>query len=104
MYFEGVIIKLRYFHQEPEECILMLAECFEPDYAFQIIKLSGYQIGSLCGYIKKDPTIGEAKAVSKEHLIIELKRNFLNLEDSNIQVIDADKFAKTLIQAFIDIE
>ena len=66
----------------------ILAECQEFKYIFQIICISGYNSGSLSGYIKKDQNLQRInkKAISYSHLIIELKRNFGEVDLDTLKI------------------
>tara|TARA_B100000678_G_scaffold269177_1_gene256043 strand:- start:1040 stop:1315 length:276 start_codon:yes stop_codon:yes gene_type:complete len=55
----------------------ILAEAHRPGIAFQLICIEGYHAGSLEGYIR--PEGPASYAITKAHLIEELKRNFLNI-------------------------
>jgi hypothetical protein len=68
----------------PKEETYMLVEYAEDDYVFQIVCISGYKSGKICGYISHDPlaTKKNVVGVTREHLIKEIKRNFLYQEDT----------------------
>lgn len=67
----------------------ILAESFEKGFVFQIICISGYDSGTICGYVKKDDLIEEYhKGISYEHLTKEINRNFLNVIEKSIKIFE----------------
>ena len=63
----------------------MLADCFDPKFEFQIVCISGYHAGNILGYIKKDSLLSNThQAVTKDHLLKEINRNFLDIQELNI--------------------
>lgn len=89
LFFMGAIVEFYNsiaYHPDTEKFIL--AECQEEGYVFQIICISGYNSGSISGYVKTDhiSKVKNKKAISYKHLIQELKRNFgkINIETLKI--------------------
>jgi hypothetical protein len=66
----------------------ILAEYHDEEFVFQLICIDGYNAGSISGYIKTDPKfkIKHKKAVSSEHLINEIRRNFGNVDFETLTI------------------
>jgi hypothetical protein len=69
----------------------MLVQCHDEGFVFQIICISGYNIGLINGYIKEDPIAKSknVKGVTREHLISEIVRNFVYEKDS-LEILDGE--------------
>ena len=76
MYNVGSILKFDYGHDGivEEGHLFILADNFEEEFILQIICIKGYHKGTIEGYIMRETE--NSKAVSKEHLLKELNRNF----------------------------
>lgn len=86
--YKGTIIEL--FETDSKEVEnYLLAECFEDDYIFQIIRFDGYQRGSIAGYIKKENSMSEMTiaGISQEHLIKELRRNLIDFDLKEMKIL-----------------
>lgn len=68
----------------------ILAECHEEDFLFQIICLSGYGSGLICGYVKNSSSLLDSghKAITKANLIDEINRNFQKVILPSIRVCE----------------
>lgn len=87
--FRGTIFEFALKSDEGQNLLsrYMLVECHEVGYVFQIICLSGYKTGAIYGYIKEDPTLkGTHRGISSDHLLDELRRNFLNILDETVRI------------------
>lgn len=75
----------------------MLAVVYEEDYVLQIICITGYHAGSLCGYVHKDQQAvsHRVRGVSHAHLLKEVQRNFVFVE-SSFEIVRA-RLAEPLI-------
>jgi len=65
----------------------MIVENTEKEFPFQLVCISGYKAGTIGGYFKQENIEKDKKAISKSNLLIELNRNFLNFEESSLQVV-----------------
>jgi len=68
----------------------ILAECHEDEKVFQIICISGYHAGSVEGFVDRDssPLATNSKAVTYEHLISELKKNFEIVKMDSFKILN----------------
>lgn len=68
----------------------ILADCNENGYLFQIICITGYMSGTICGFIKADSKLELEKevAISYEHLIKEIERNFGKIDIDTLKIRD----------------
>ena len=67
----------------------MLVESYEEGFVFQIVCLSGYNAGSINGYIREDGALnGIHKGTTTDHLMREINRNFLNIQVGTIKIYE----------------
>ena len=83
--YRGTFIKFSTKDKEVQS--FLLVENHEKDYVFQIISISGYKVGLVCGYIKTDSMVEKKnhQGVSMQHLVNELNRNFENINWSTFK-------------------
>lgn len=98
--YRGATVKFKFNFDSPAEEVYVLAEYHDdPKYVFQLICISGYNSGTIGGYIKVESKIENARAITMEHLKSELKRNFLNFESESTKILrqmEVDDFSKPL--------
>jgi hypothetical protein len=85
--FRGSIIRFKFCFEIEQEEDFMLVENTENEFPFQLICISGYKAGTIGGYIKQESIEKDKIAISTSKLLIELNRNFLNFEESSLQVV-----------------
>jgi len=89
VYFMGTIIEIA----NPMSLLkdiekYMLVECHEQLYQFQIICISGYNAGQSFGFIFKDPLLKDHfAAITKNHLLSEIRKNFGDISIDRISII-----------------
>ena len=67
----------------------MLVESYEEGFVFQIVCLSGYNAGSINGYIREDGALnGIHKGITRDHLMKEINRNFFNVRIDTIKIYE----------------
>lgn len=94
-YYAGTLISLLDnldLSNNPKEEYYILAQVFDKDFFFQIIRISGYNSGLICGFIKEDPIAKENNTigVTKPHLINELQRN-LDFNIKTLRIFDTQE-------------
>ena len=80
LFFRGTIFSIK-FHQNNQYAneAFMLVETFEDDYMFEIIQITGYHSGCICGYVKKGTLYRtHVIAITLKELIETIKCNFSN--------------------------
>lgn len=87
IFFRGTVIKFEYCFDVPQKDIYIIAENQDDDFPFQLICISGQKSGTIGAFIKKDVTMINQKAVSKQHLLKEIHRNFLNFDAESFDVV-----------------
>jgi hypothetical protein len=87
MYRAGSTFKFDYEHDGVIEKNhwFILANTYKSDFIFQLICIKGYHAGTIECYIKKESHDFE---ISKEHLIMELNRNFLKIHWDTFEDIE----------------
>jgi len=86
VFYRGTIIRFEYCFDVPQKDIYIIAEHQDDNFPFQLICISGQKSGTIGAFIKKDVIINQ-KAVSKQHLLDEIHRNFLNFDDDSFEVM-----------------
>jgi hypothetical protein len=80
-YFKGTIILAKKNTDRLGELRkYMLVESMDPDFSFQLVCISGYNAGTIFGYIRKDPEGQKAKVVGVSFDFL-LKQIIYNLGD-----------------------
>lgn len=77
LYFCGTCIDLEFFVDgklHRRRYMLVLAN--DVDYVFYLVCISGYYSGYISGVVENDVSVENARAVTLEHLIKQLVRNF----------------------------
>ena len=94
LYYLGTVVEfVRYESRDGEPEKFILAQLHEKGYVFQIIGIEGMYSGYLEGYIKEqDELKGSYKAVTKQHLINELVRNFGPINTDDIKIMRRDEY------------
>jgi len=99
--YRGTTVKFKFNFDSPAEEVYILAEHHDdPEYVFQLICISGYNSGTIGGYIKIESKIENVRAVTSEHLKSELIRNFLNFELESFEILrqmEIEDFPKPLV-------
>lgn len=88
IYYRGTIFTISYLGDIQERESFLLTECFEDEYVFQIICISGYGAGTVQGYIKKGVLARTHRAITHEELIEGIKYNFLNPDFDSLKIED----------------
>jgi len=85
--FRGTIIRFKFCFEIEQEEDYMIVDNTEKEFPFQLVCISGYKAGTIGGYVKQENIEKDKTAISKSNLLIELNRNFLNFEESSLQVV-----------------
>jgi hypothetical protein len=85
--FSGSIIRFKFCFEIEQEADFMIVDNTEKEFPFQLICITGYKAGTIGGYFKQENIEKDKIAISKSKLLIELNRNFLNFEESSLQVV-----------------
>ena len=86
IYACGTIFTISYFWDYYRTETFILAQCFEEDYEFQIITITGYHAGTISGYIKKGVLKDTHRAITHEEFIEGIKYNFLNPDWATLKI------------------
>lgn len=90
-FYRGTIFTISYFWDKKECDSFLLAECWDENYIFQIVCISGYNAGTVLGYIKKGTLSGTHRAITYEELIDGIKENFMNPDLESLKIEDEYK-------------
>uniref|UniRef100_A0AB33IVI6 Uncharacterized protein n=2 Tax=unclassified Prevotella TaxID=2638335 RepID=A0AB33IVI6_9BACT len=86
IFYRGTIFTISYFWDRPERDSFILAECEGKNLLFQIICISGYNSGTVLGYIKKGALSSIQRAITYEELVEGIIHNFLNPDLSSLKI------------------
>lgn len=75
-FYRGTIFTITYLEDIVERNSFVLAECLDNDYIFQIICISGYNSGTIFGYVDYGILGKHHKAITKEELVVSIKKTF----------------------------
>ena len=87
IFYRGTIFTISYFWDREERDSFVLAECHDDGFIFQIICISGYNSGTIMGYIKIGIFRTE-RGITYKELVEGIKVNILNPDLSSLKVED----------------
>ena len=87
IFYRGTIFTIYYFWDREERDYFVLAECQDNGFIFQIICISGYNSGTIMGYIKRGIFRTE-RGITYKELVEGIKVNILNPDLSSLKVED----------------
>ena len=85
IFYRGTIFTISYFWDRKERDTFVLAECQDDGFIFQIICISGYNSGTIMGYIKRGIFRTE-RGITYKELVEGIKENILNPDLNSLKV------------------
>ena len=87
IFYRGTIFTISYFFFFEERDSFVLAECQDDGFIFQIICISGYNSGTIMGYIKRG-ILRTERGITYKELVEGIKVNTLNPDLNSLKVED----------------
>lgn len=86
LFYRGTVFTISYFWDRPERDSFVLAECQEGKFIFQIVCISGYNSGTVMGYIRNGVLSKTHCAITYEELIDGIQNNFMNPDLKSLKI------------------